>query len=353
MIDGQRWQSWKSLHLSRSMEQMAGSFQVNLAQKHEKNFMASAVRIGLPVHIEIEGQIVLDGYIDAINHAYDANAADITITGRDKSGDLVDCAATCDGPFEFHHQKLDQVIAHVIAPFNIDLHVNTDVGAPFERVAIQPGETAHSLIDRLCRFRAVLPLSNGIGGLVLVKPSAARSRGRLVYGKNILAGQVTMDGSGRHSLTILQGYNEDGDISEGRVSDERITRYRPSVIMAESQAFDMSLETRAIWQRNMARARGTRAVYEVVGWYQDIDTKTLWQPNTLVWVKDLARAINREMLITALTFIRDGRGTITRLELVLPESYDLIPEIASQSKTPHGQMPVWDNTINYDLMDLS
>lgn len=358
IIDGKLWNSWEAISYSRSIERMGGSFQVTLAQKPEEGFLSSSMRIGLSVQIEIDGQTVLDGYIDDVDHSYDDRTASISVVGRDKTGDLIDCAATVDGPFEFNNQKLEKVIEQIIKPFDIKLTVNVDTGAPFKRVAIQPGETAHAFIDRICRFRAVLPVSDGIGGLVLVKPSDEKSSGRLVYGQNIRRARVQTKGAERFSLYVLKGQAEGFDSSsaaeisagEGRAKDERINRYRPTVITAEAQGFTQTLQERAEWERNVRRGRGNTATYTVVGWYADPAAKTLWKPNTLVWVEDPARLINREMLITSMTLERGGQGTFTTLELAVPEAYELVAEVQPSEGGGTSSSTGYED---YDLMELT
>lgn len=357
IINGTRWDVWKGISISRSIERIGGSFNVTLAQSPEKGFLSSAMRIGLPVQVEVDGQIVLDGYIDNVGHGYNDTSADIAVSGRDKTGDLIDCAATVDGPYEFSNQKLEQVIERILKPYGIPLSVDVDTGKPLSRIAIQPGETAHALIDRICRFRAVLPVSNGIGGLVLVKPSGEKSPGRLIYGENILDGRIQMKGEERFSLYVVKGQSEGTDESsgedvchgEGRATDELITRYRPTVATAEAQGSTQTLQERAVWQRNVNRARGTTATYKVAGWYADAESKTLWKPNTLIHVVDPARTLNREMLVTSLTFDRADGGTTCTLELAIPEAYALVAEVEDDSS---GSLSA-GGYEDYDLVGLT
>lgn len=362
IIDGQRWDIWKEMSLSRSIERMGGSFAARLAKKPDDGFLVDVVRPGLPIQIEIDGNTVLDGYIDEVAHSYNADDAEIAIGGRDKTGDLVDCAATVDGPFEFNNIKLESMIEKVLKPFGIPLIVDVDTGAPFRRLAIQPGETAFSFIDRICRYRAVLPVSNGIGGLVLVKPSNEKSPGRLVYGQNILKGDVRLNCTERFNLYVLKGQAEGFDEStgeevaanEGRATDDLVRRYRPTVITAESQGYNQTLQERAEWQRNTNHARGNTASYDVQGWYASPESKALWKPNTLVMVSDAPRSINREMLIVSMTMMRGSGGTITTLELAVPEAYELVAEVEPESSgsgaSSNGASGAMDE--DYDLMGL-
>lgn len=333
-INGKVWDNWEAMTFGRTMDRMGGNFTATLSLKPEEGMISSTIRPGLPVKVLIDDQEVLDGYVDAASHSYTDKSADISLAGRDKTGDLVDCAASVNGPFEFTNQKLEKVIDHILKPYGIPLTVDVKTGEAFGRVAIQPGETAFAFIERICRYRAVLPVSDGIGGMVLVKPAQIRSPGQLEYGVNIKAGDVKFDWSQRFSLYVVKGHAEGFDETsaddvaepEGRASDPQVTRYRPTVIIAEKQGYNQTFKERAVWQRNTHRARGNTASYRVTGWYADADKKKLWTLNTIVRVKDPARTIDRDMLITGLSFERGPSGTTTLIELSAPEAYELIAE---------------------------
>lgn len=113
---------------------------------------------------------------------------------------------------------------------------------------------------------------------------------------------------------------------EGRALDAQITRYRPIVITGENQGYDMTLKQRAAWEAQFARARSVGASCTIQGWYVDRATGQLWLPNTIVKMKDPIFSANRDMLITGVTFRRDGSGTFTDLTLSLPEAFDLPAE---------------------------
>ena len=343
-IEDAPWDVWKNIRFSRSIERMGGEFQVGLTTNPNIQFIEETFIPGLACSVEVDGQTVLDGWIDVLNHQYDAQNANIDITGRDKTGDLIDCAATIDGPFEFKNQKLEKIIERVLKPYKIPLKSEVDTGPAFGRLAIQPGETAYEFIERACRYRAVLPVSDGIGGMVLVKPGQERSPGMLVYGQNILSGQISMDYTGRFSEYILKGQQEGDDDSssdevsavEGRAKDELVKRYRPKVIVGEAQGYSQTLSQRAAWEKKVARGRSNRATYTAQGWYADPSNKTLWRPNTIVKVTDPARALNRDMLIVSTSFTRGADGTKTTLDLALPEAFELQAEKQPETKDVWG-----------------
>lgn len=335
-VAGTPYIGWTSIELNRSIERMSGEFRLELTRKGSPTQISTGIAPGQECEIEIDGQSVLKGFIDGLNPAYDDQGVRISTSGRDVVGDLIDCAAAVDGPFEFNGGKLEQFVSRILAPYKIPLTVLADTGAPLKRIAIQPGETALEVIDRVCRYRAVLPVSDGVGGLMIIKPGTTRSPGTLSFPENILSGENSFDWRDRFSLFVVKGQGEaNGDESaketatgEGRASDPFVTRYRPTVITGENQGFDMTLKERAEWEAQFARARSVRARYSVQGWYADRVSKTLWLPNTIVPVKDEILGLSRDMLITGVGYRRsDNSGTTTDLELSLPEAFNLPAEV--------------------------
>lgn len=349
-IDGQPWAVWTGIAVSRAIDRMSGEFEVGLGRHRDEGDITldGTLLTGAPVDVEIDDQIVLSGFLRDMRYAYDARTASLTVSGRDKTIDLVDCAAAIDGAHEFYGETLLSVAKKIAAPYGIEVTAETDVGAPFSRLAIQPGETAFEFIERACRQRGVLAVSNGIGGMVIVRPGEVRSPGRLVYGQIILAADVAHDESELFSLYVVKGQAEPvGADTEPSVSaspsarsaDATIRRYRPKVVMAENQGYDLTLAERAEWEKKMAKARAKRATYTVRGWYADPVAKTLWQPNTIVTVEDRRAQLNREMLIAGVSLLRDESGTTTRLDLVLPDAFDIQAE--AEDGAGSGNSDVW------------
>lgn len=333
IIDNQSFVGWLDLEVSRSIERMGGQFRVEMTDNRPAAFLAGVVVPGLPVIARIDGQTVLSGHIDTVESEFDGTSTRTTITGRDKTGDLVDCAAAVDGPFEFNDQTLEQAVKKILSPFGIPLRIAVSTGAAFKRLAIQPGETAYEFIDRACRYRGLLPVADGVGGLAIVKPGGSRASGRLVYGQNILKGRTVRDFRERFSLYAVKGQAEAQDLEtaddtagpEGRSSDPLITRYRPKLVIAENQGYDLTMAQRAEWERKVARARSQTAAYDVQGWYAD-GAEALWKPDSIVRVADADRGLDRDMLITGVTFRRSAAGTVTSLDLAVPEAFDLPAE---------------------------
>jgi prophage tail gpP-like protein len=321
-IDNVLWQGWNSIEIHRSIEQMSGSFALTLAHAYILDVKPHQSCI-----IQVDGQTIVSGFIDRVDMQYSVQGTFLNVQGRDRTADLIDCAATIDGPYEFVNQTLDQVVKAIVAPFGIEVTVNAPVGETFKRIAIQPGETAYDLIERLCRYRNILPLSNGIGGLSLVEAGQARLKSQLIYGQNILSARITQDYSARYSHVSVKGQSESFDQSSsadittpsGLAIDRSITRYRPKLIIAENQGNDTDFKGRAAWDIAFAKARSINAQYQVQGWYAGINE--LWLPNRLVYVNDPQHGIDQDLLIVSVQHQYSETGSLTTLQLTQEDAF--------------------------------
>ncbi|MDX2094367.1 MAG: hypothetical protein SFW64_00245 [Alphaproteobacteria bacterium] len=347
-LGGDLYTGWTEVSVTRDLTRMSGDFSLQLSRKTSDG-QTPQVEPGRAVIVEINDTPVLKGWIDVKAVAYDKSRIDLTISGRDKIGDLIDCAATVDGPFEYNNMPLDTVVARICKPYAIEIKNDLKKTPTVKRLAIQPGESAFDFIERACRAYGVMPVSDGIGGLVLTTPASERSIGALVYGQNILSADINIDATERHSLYVVKGQGEAVDADntdsrhiaggEGRVSDSEVTRYRPKVLVGENQGYSGTLTDRAIWERKVDRARGMRASYMVQGWFAD--GSSLWKSNTLVQVTDPVADINRDLLITGMTFARGAQGTTTRLECAMPEAFDIDTKAAAKSGGKDGTGTLW------------
>lgn len=349
-LNGSLWTGWEEINIVRALDRMAGEFQLRLTSD-ASDFTLPPMVPGSKAEVEIDGRPVLVGYVDTIKANTADELHDLALTGRDKTGDLIDCAAAVDGGFEMNGLRLDAALRRVLKPYDIPLTVAADIGGTFARLAIQPGETAYDFIERACRARGLMPISDGIGGLVIVKPATERSMGQLIRGENILSVNIDIDVTEMHSLYVVKGQAEavsgtaDAEATaggEGRVTDSRVTRYRPKVVIGENQGYDQTLKERAEWEKKIAAARSKRATYQVQGWYADVASKSLWKPNTLVHVQDIPSGLNRQMLIVGVSFTRGEQGTRTMLDLTMPEAFDIAAErVAAANEAAGSATDLW------------
>lgn len=327
-INGQRYGGWSSVRISRGIEQVCGGFELSVSERFDEVSKPRPIRKGQKATLSIDGIIVITGWIDVVAPEYDASNHALTVSGRDATGDLVDCAAICAAGV-YKGRTLAQIATDLAKPFKVQVVVHTDVGAAFTEWRIEQGETVIDSLDRAARYRGVLFISDGLGNLVITQPGTASAPARLKLGENIKRASGQSSLQQRFSEYIVKAQQAGNDLlfgataaqPSGRALDSVVGRYRPTVILAEDQANAGSCKTRAEWQRTVSAARGDQVVYTVDGW---LANGALWQPNTLVQVVDRYMDINDQRLISRVDFILDDQGERTDLTVVGRHAYDPI-----------------------------
>lgn len=335
-IDGRRYAGWKTASVHRSIEHIAGAFEVGLAETRPADTPARALRTGQRCTVDLDGDVVVTGWIDDVVPAWDQSSHGITVSGRDATGDLVDCAAA-DRTVQWAGRKLEQIAADICRPFGIAVRTEVDTGKPFRTEGVNPGESAFDAIESMCRQRAVLPISDGRGGLVFTRAGASRAAGSLQYAANLLAGEFTASDRDRFSTYIVRGQQDPTQLwqgaastgAEGRATDPAVARYRPKIVIAEAQGDGVSFADRAKWEASVRAGRARSGRYTVQGWRDA--SGALWTPNTLVAIRDPFTGVDRDLLIAGVEYTRGDQGTRTVLSVVRSEAFQLIALPAPKS----------------------
>ena len=104
----------------------------------------------------------------------------------------------------------------------------------------------------------------------------------------------------------------------GRARDSEIQRHRPIVHLGRTQADTGSAQDEADWRMRTARAEAEEINHRVKGY--DVDGR-LWRVNEMTWVSDAFQGIERDMLISAVTYRFDGDKAETELTVTSPEAF--------------------------------
>jgi prophage tail gpP-like protein len=337
-VDGAFYGGWKKVRVTRSIEQAAGTFELEASDRWPGQVAASPVKPGRPCQVLLDGELVITGYIDTVAVDLDANQHNVRIVGRDKTADLVDCSAVHKSG-QWHNVKLDQLARDLIKPFGVELVAPADVGARFASFNIQEGEKVFECLERAARQRALLLTSDPDGRLVITRTGSAQIAQGLVEGEAIKAVRGEFTWRERFSAYTVKGHTRIGADGEqvhsaaaGKSADEIVTRHRPLVVISDSHSTNTTLRDRAEWERNVRRGRSARASITVQGWRHA--GGGLWQPNHLVPVTSASLWLDSpaELLIVGCTWTLDDRnGTLTEMAVSRPEAFQLLEGVA-QSK---------------------
>lgn len=342
-IDGVDYSGWTAIRVSRQMECLATSFDISFSELWAGSEQPMPIIEGIACTLKLGTEDVVVGYVDESSINYDANQHSMSVTGRSRTGDLVDCGAIYAlGKGQWRNQTLATIADDLCSPFGIGVVVNhiTTGGAleaPFRRFALQDSETVHEALERACRMRGVLMMTDGSGQLVFTRSGSTRTRTVIQRGVNVLTGARMGSWKERFSQYIVkcQIAGDDFINAEGATTiktslDEEVDRYRPLIVQAEGQETGTQLQKRADWERNIRAGRSQRLSYTVQGWEND---EGLWEPNVLVQVKDPWLRVDAELIIVSACQTKSEQGTTTELELCDPKALTVEPIVPKPDRT--------------------
>lgn len=385
-IDGKQFDTWESGEVTRDLKDFAGTFSFTIRDSERLlntfSFATSIppiyhLRPGSSVKIYVCDALVLVGYIENVNVDIDEKSSSVAISGKDKAGDLIDCAAAPNGPAELNNVTLEEAAKRIAEPYGLKVRSEVDTGEVFGRYGIDMAETGLSALEKGARQRQVLLLSDGVGGLVITRTGDRRAPADLNLPGNVKSSSGNYTHKNRHSKTIVRGQHEKasgkrksgpldengnplsftrktnngganlqaggapidpkdrkrgkgyateveryGTSATGEYCDDEIKRYRPKVHLARTKGNKNDCCCEAEWRSRSARGQSEEINYTVAGFKAN---DRLWRVNEMVYVSDAFQMVERDMLISRVSFSEDDNGQITELTVTSPEAFDNKP----------------------------
>ena len=384
-VNGNDYQGWKSIRIRHSIEQLAGVFSLDIHDRWPGQTVDWSINPGEACTVKIGTDTMITGYVDVNTVRLSPTEHTISIEGRDRAGDLVDCSAP---PREWVGMSFEHVATELTKPFGIEMfrQVQTgpagyitpavtqeplprekckDAGDKLPRKAINSGETVHKALEKLAKIQGVLLISDRTGGLLVTRAGlGGRATDPLVLGQNLksidhersfanLFSEITVKGqangatstaAGAQVLTGAQSVKPSATVKRASaapsgsvlpagqsVASSTVGRYRPLIITADSQADAKRCAERAAWEASTREAKARRVTVVVQGWRQS--DGQLWSINTLVRMVCPGVREDEDMLITSCEYTLDSQGTTTRMQLTSPEAYTVLKEIPKPDGT--------------------
>lgn len=330
-IGGVNFAGWLSVEVARSIEAAASSFSLSVSARYPGELNPTRIPPGAACELWIGTDKVITGYVDRVKPSIDAASHSITVAGRSKTCDLIDCAAAPDkaSPKRWRGRTLDQLAAELAKPYGVEVVTIDPTGAAFSRIALERGETVFEAIDRYARQRQVLVCDDTAGRLVLTRTGHRRSSTGIAEGANMLTGESEADASQIFSTYVVKGQRigDDEDFGDtvaqisGEASDPGCTRRRVTVINAENHTSRAFAKARAQWEAATRLGKSLSATITVQGW-RERPGGLLWAPNVLVGVLSASLALDGDFLIAEVSYrLDDAGGEIAELKLAPPAAY--------------------------------
>jgi prophage tail gpP-like protein len=337
--NGYTHEGWEDVRVTRSMETLAGGFQITYYDKWGTQEESRTIYTGDACEVIMYGQTIITGYVDTASINYDGSSHTLSITGRDKTGDLVDCSAIYQTG-QFNNQKIEAILSSLCKPFGIKVTTASSTGASIQKFNINPGETVHEVIERLCKLQGLLCIADKKGNLTLIRGGEYQNGGRLIEGVNILSGSVESDFKDRFSQITVKGQEQSSGTNPGlnaykataSAKDLEVKRYRPLIVIAEEQASTARCAERASWEVATRCGRSRRFEITVLGWRSEAGK--LWDINQKVQIDAPNLGVSETLIISEVTYTSDSQGEKTHLTLLRPEAYLQMKELPEVKKLP-------------------
>lgn len=359
-VNGFAYKGWKRIRVTKSIESISGGFELAISDRWNGRSEPWPIREEDICTITYDGTTLIYGFIDTRRISISAGEHELEVSGRDAAGMLVDCSAVL-GSWQFKSIPLLTLCSKLAEPYGIQVKQDpsvtsatvslktnkhagrvsgagsagkksgTGVPNPPKKFSVDPGESAFEVMDRACRAAGVLPISDGLGGILLTRAGSAEATDSLIEGQNILAGEAQYDVSNRYATYTVRGQTQGTDfiygkaaaVITGSATDAAITRKSRQLVIRPEQAMTSDFaQNRAQWEAKIRAARGASVSVTVQDWEQS--DGTLWKVNTLVQVNSPTLGVNGPLLISQAVFQLDEGGTTTQLTLKRPDAY--LPE---------------------------
>lgn len=334
LVNGRIYSGWVGVSVRRSLDCLADSFDLTLTDTQAGE--ARTIKLGSPCQVRIGGEKLITGFVDRIRPRYDATSRGLTVSGRSKTADLVDCSmpAGMVGGAQKNNRTLVDLAKSVCDLLKIGVVSKVSGLTPRSIANIQTEQTFFEFLECQSRIDGVLLVSDPGGNLVIDRGSKERVATALVLGENLESADGEFSERDRFSHYYINAQYSDGEDESGETSthvtgiakDIKV-RYKPTSFILTSGNLDEA-KRRAEWQRNVQYGRSRQATYTVSGWHHK---DGLWCPNTNVLIQDEWMGFTGKdgkgewLMIGTVEFIMDGTGQKTRLTVMPAEAYDLIP----------------------------
>ena len=337
LLSEQSVSGWNSVRVTRGIERCPSDFDIEMTERYPGELSSLMVKPGDTCQVKLGNDVVITGYVDKVTPSISANQHTIRVAGRGKCQDLVECSAEWDGGQISSQTVLATAIA-LAAPYLITVNASCDVGAVIAQTNIQFGESPYEIIERLCRWRALLVYDQPDGSLLLSDVGTTMAASGFQEGINIEKASLEYSIDGRFSeyWTSSQSADVFGDIGDAGYlhavsTDPLVLRHRRHFFHCEASASGLNLlQKRADWEAKRRLGRSAKLSITTDSWRDSAGV--LYTPNTLVPLNiPSLRKVNVSWLITEVSYKRNQNGTTCDLVIMPEQAFSIGPMTEAQA----------------------
>lgn len=335
-VNGIDYKDINEIEFNKSLTEFCGGFSLSITDRNDRGILFNGQE---ECELVIEGESIFKGYIVSTDGSIDNDFHLISVSGNERTNDLVESDLTEN--IEFTQSiKLEDIIRKVLSSLGMDfisVKSNTTL-TPFntdETISGQVGENAFQFIEKYARKKQVLITTDRDGNILLQRSSSIPNGGDLQLIKNNPTNNILTSSYRKDFRKIFAQYTLkcSDNLSTGWVNksfeerrafafDTTIRQSRRKEIVVDSTDI-FTLRKMAIWEQNV-RLNGGEYICKVQGFKSNNDQ--IWYPNMLVSVKDDIWGIEKNMIIKSCSYTQNNSGTFTNLNLVDPVVFSTIED---------------------------
>jgi len=342
-VDGTRYTGWTEITVSKTLENLCGSFSFSSTASERMPF---PVKLGRECKIFVNEILFMTGWTEKIDVDFSPNNHTISVKGRDRTNDIVD--STIGKNIEFQSKTtLKKIAEAILKELNLTHITVTDPLnlKGFDDILTDSlGVTGFKFIERFAKKRQVLLTTNGEGNIVFQRASDEKFNTVLSTEPDtvgtILEAHIGYDQTKRFNEYTVHGQTNNAGLAnllkhvpaklnvniQGKVLDGEIRTSRKYTFQIEDNGDSTTNTNRAAWEANF-RISQSMIYQATVQGFSPLNDSGIWKINKQLRVVDKPSNINdtnSTLLITGVTFTQSvSAGSRTALTLKDRKSYTL------------------------------
>ncbi|HVB67987.1 MAG TPA: hypothetical protein VNE67_09050 [Acetobacteraceae bacterium] len=342
-IGATRLYGWTAVRITRSCERLPSDFVLAVTEKYPQDASHVEVKPGNPCQIMAGSDLLLTGYVDRYRAAIGPQGHSITIAGRGKCEDLVDCSATDVAGHQVLNASLLQLATTLAAPFGISVSMNAAAALPaLPQIVVYFTDTPYAAIERPARYSGLLVYEGTDGNLILSSVGTTSMASGFAQAENIQQASVQFSMDERFSdyYAYLFAFDTWGDVNSAspqlaHTTDAGVPRHRPRAVVSTVTNLGENLAVQEMFWEQSRRYGRSFAINVVADSWRDAAGR-LWEPNSFANIDCAALKIPpASWIISTVSYIRDAeRGTVAEVLLMPQEAF--MPQPTPLSPFPFG-----------------
>jgi prophage tail gpP-like protein len=328
-----RLTGYKNITVRRGISALAGSFEFDIIDIAKNGL--PGIGPGYPCSIFCGKDKLLTGFVDNVIPDVSDTDSTLKVTGRCKTADLVDCSIVHSPATWSKPMNILKLCQEIVKPFGIKVILQTTTSVDIiNNLTINCGESPFEVIKRLCDPRALLPISNTNGDLVLTTTGRIRSFDNLIFGVNVKKANASHDFTQRFTRYIVKGSKPTdgsgwdtkstqiyGEATDNELKQFCTSRFRPKVFTADSGLTTALAKKQAAWHAQIAAGKSNAVTVVHRGWRQT--NGSLWRENFIVNadIPPLRISKTKELVISEIQYSLSEDGQIITMQLNRPDTF--------------------------------